>query len=181
MRSMIPALLIVDLLAAAVGEAATPVPDPATLDALRADLTQAKIVRVTSASGTQMLRDVRLDSLGIASARWGAGAGARPALFTPQDAMPPPAPRPISWSDISRIETGSTNVPIAALKGLVVGGLLGYAVWATIPTGEDGGQGPAGVIIGVPALAGLALGAWLGSERYHWSAVYPRATAPSSK
>ena len=39
----------------------------------------------------------------------------------------------------------------------------------------------AGVIIGVPALAGLALGAWLGSERYHWSAVYPRATAPSSK
>jgi len=116
MRSMIPASLIVDLLAAAVGEAATPVPDPATLDALRADLTQAKIVRVTSASGTQMLRDVRLDSLGIASTRWGAGAGARPALFTSRDAMPPPAPRPISWSDISRIETGGTNVPIAALK-----------------------------------------------------------------
>src|SRR5207249_10591137 len=91
-----------------------PAQDPATLDALRADLTQAKIVRVTSASGTQMLRDVRLDSLGIASARWRAGAGARPALFTSQDAMPPPAPPPTSWSDISRIETGSTNVPIAA-------------------------------------------------------------------
>jgi hypothetical protein len=176
LRSFIPVVLGASLFSAAVTEAA-PVPDPVTLDALRAELAQAKVIRVTGATGPQMLRDVRLDSTGVSSARWGSGAATRPALFASQDVMPPPAPRPIAWSEISRIESGTTNVPLAALKGLVVGGLLGWAFWATVPTGEDGGQGPAGVIIGVPAIVGAGIGAWLGSARYHWRTVFPRAAA----
>jgi len=175
---MIAVLLSACLLAiiAAVGGAAS-APDSATLESLRADLSSARVVRVTASSGVQMLSEVRLDASGVSSARWGPGYGARPALFVSRDVMPPPTPQPIPWSGISRIETGSTNVGFAALKGFVFGGIVGTLIWYTIPTGEDGGQGPPEVIIGVPALAGLVLGAFLGSQKYHWSPVYPRSTA----
>ncbi len=173
------AVLGAGLLAAAPGwgAATASAPDSASLAALRADLSAAKVTRVTATSGAQMLRDVRLDAHGVSSARWAAGSGARPALFVSRDVMPPPTPPPIPWSEISRIETGSTNVPLAAAKGLVFGAMIGTLIWYTIPTGEDGSQGQPEVIIGVPALAGLALGAFLGSQRYHWSPIYPRSTA----
>ena len=169
---MIRAALCAGLHAAtpAACRAATSAPDSATLATLSAELPGAQAVRVTGAGGVQTLRDVRLDSSGVASARW--KAPGRPALIVSSEYQRPPRPRPIAWSDISRIETGKTNAARAGLFGAAIGALAGYVFWATIPTGEDGGQGPAGVIIGVPALTGFALFAFLGSQSYHWTTVY---------
>ena len=159
---------------AALADGATPPPDSTVLAALRAELSLAKAVRVTAATGPQVLRDVRVDSFGIWSARWGPGAASRPALIVTQEAAPPPRPQPIAWSDIARIETGTTSTRSFALKGLLLGGLFGAAFWWTFPTGEDGGRGPAVAVIGVPATVGLLFGALLGSRQYHWSTSYPR-------
>jgi hypothetical protein len=147
--------------------------------ALRAELALAKVVRVTGATGSQVLRDVRVDSFGIWSARWGPGAAARPALIVTQAAAPPPRPQPIAWSEIARIETGTTSTGSFALKGLLLGGLFGAAFWYQFPTGEDGGRGSAAMVIGVPATVGFLFGALLGSGHYRWSTSYPREGSPS--
>jgi hypothetical protein len=82
----------------------------------------------------------------------------------------------MAWDEISRIETGRTQVGRTARNTAIVGALLGAAVWLTIPTGDDGGAGPASVVIGVPAASGFLLGALLGARSYEWSPVYPRGT-----
>jgi hypothetical protein len=163
----------------AVCRAATSVPDSATLAGLGAVLPEAQAVRVTAAAGVQTLRDVRLDSSGIASARW--KAPGRPALIVSSEYQRPPKPQPIAWSDISRIETGKTHGMRSGLVLAAIGALAGYVVWETIPTGEDGGQGPAGVIIGVPAIVGFAFGAFLGSQSYHWTTVYEGTTGVNAR
>jgi len=160
----------VSALAPAVGCAASAAPDSATLATLGSALPDAQAVRVTGTAGVQTLRDVRLDARGVASARW--KAPGRPALIVSRDEQRPPKPQPIAWSDISRIETGKSHGLRSGLVVGAIGALAGYAIWETIPTGADGGQGPAGVIIGVPAIAGFALGAFLGSQSYHWTTVY---------
>ena len=160
----------------AIGRAATSAPDSATIDRLSADVSRAQAVRVTAATGTQMLRDVQLDTSGVSSARWGHGAPTRPALFTSSKDLPPPTPQPIAWRDISHIETGATRTAQGALVGLAVGALAGWVFWSTIPTGYDGGQGPASVVIGVPAMVGFGFGLLFGSQSYSWSTVYPRAS-----
>jgi hypothetical protein len=145
-------------------------PDSATLATLAAELPGAQVVRVTGAAGVRTLKDVRLDAHGVASARW--KAPGRSALIVSRDEQRPPKPPPIAWNDISRIETGQSHGLRSGVVGAAIGALAGYVIWETIPTGYDGGQGPAGVIIGVPALAGFAFGAFLGSQSYHWTTVY---------
>jgi hypothetical protein len=150
------------------------VPDSSSLREMRADLSRAMAVRVTGPSGKLMLRDVHLDANGVTSARWGPGAAERPAVITTAGAMPPPTPPPIGWSDISRIETGRTNVARDALLGMAIGAAVGAVVWETVPLGYDGGQGNPAVVIGVPALAGFGLGLLLGPGHYRWTTVYRR-------
>ena len=149
-------------------------PDSADLSAFATSLAQARAVRVTGIFGTRVLRDVRLDATGIAAAGWGPGGRTRPALIVSSSVMPPERREPIAWSEISRIETGHTTTRRLAATGLVLGGLLGVVVWKTIPLGADGAQGSAPVEIGVPALTGLAFGAFLGSQQYQWRTMYPR-------
>jgi hypothetical protein len=168
---------------AAVG-GGSPVNGSPSLGALQSKLSQARSVRVVGDTATWVLRDVRLDSSGVVSARWGPGAVSRPSLFLAGQAWPPPPPRLIPWADIARIETGSTHAGRDALRGLVIGALMGAVVWRTIPTGEDGGPGPAPLIIGVPAAAGLFLGALVWGQQYVWSPAYvaglpPRQAPPS--
>jgi len=165
----------------AQARAAASPPDSVTLEALRADLSRAGAVRVTQAEAAHVLRDVRLDASGIVSSRWGPGAAARPALIVPQDAWPPPAPRPIPWSEISRIETGSRSVAHSALAGLLAGGLLGTVIWSTVPLGADGAHGPAPIVVGLPAAAGCLLGAIVWGPQYQWSTIYPRDPLPGSR
>jgi hypothetical protein len=160
----------------AIVRAATSVPDSATIKSLSADVSRAQAVRVTEAAGVRMLRDVQLDPSGVSSARWGHGAPTRPALFTSSKDLPPPTPQPIAWRDISHIETGRTRPAQGALVGLAVGALAGWVFWSTIPTGYDGGQGPASVVIGIPAMVGCGFGLLLGSQSYSWSTVYPRTS-----
>jgi hypothetical protein len=157
--------------------------DTAGLTALTTDLARARAARVTGSFGTRVLRDVRLDATGVAAAGWGPGGRTRPALIVSGDVMPPGRPGPIAWSDISRIETGRTSTRRLAGAGLAVGGLLGAVVWKTIPLGYDGASGSAPVVIGVPALTGLALGVFLGSQQYRWRTVYARgyALGPASR
>lgn len=157
---------------------AASVPSVPELAALKAELSRASAVRVTTASGAYVLRDVRLDSSGVSSARWGPGAATRPALITTPDALPAPTPPPIPWSGIARIETGRTNAGRFALIGVMLGVAAGTVVWRTIPLGADGARGSAPVVVGVPAAAGLVLGAFLGSQQHRWSAIYPGRTSP---
>jgi len=82
-------------------EASAITPDPAEMERLRLALSNATSVRVTGTFGVQVIRDVRLDSTGISSARWGPGAGARPALIVGAGIAPPPTPPPLAWSQIS--------------------------------------------------------------------------------
>jgi hypothetical protein len=174
-RSLCHGLAAVMGVGVAAGAVAT-APEADELVRLQATLSSAQVVRVTGSFGTQRLRDVRLDSTGVISARWGPGAPPRAALFVGQDVAPPPRPRPMAWDEISRIETGRTQVGRTARNTAIVGALLGEAVWLTIPTGDDGGAGPASVVIGVPAASGFLLGALLGARSYEWSPVYPRGT-----
>ena len=155
-------------------------PDADELTRLQATMAAAKVVRVTGSFGTARLRDVELDSTGVISARWGPGTVRHPALIVGSGIAPPPRPSPIAWDDISRIEVGRTRVFETAAGLGTAGALLGWAVWATIPLGHDGGRGPAPVVIGVPAVTGLLLGALLGAESYRWTPVYPRG-APLSR
>jgi hypothetical protein len=169
------ALLAVGALAApAQANSEHSTPGSADLAALATDLAQARAVRVTGTFGTRVVRDVRLDATGIAAAGWGPGGRVRPAVIASSEVMPPERPEPIAWSEISRIETGRTSTRRLGGAGLVMGGLLGFIVWKTIPLGYDGAQGSAPAVIGVPALAGLALGALLGAQEYQWRPVYTR-------
>ena len=159
--------------------------ESSSLGALKSKLSQARSVRVVGDTAAWVLRDVQLDSSGVVSARWGPGAASRPSLFLSDEARPKPPPRLIPWADIARIETGSTHAGRDALKGLVVGGLIGALIWKIIPTGEDGGPGPAPLIIGVPAAAGGFLGALVWGRQYVWSTAYtagsPSRQAPASR
>ena len=154
--------------------AAPMAPGAAELAGLKAALARAPAVRVTSGATAYVLRDVALDESGIPSARWGPGATSRPALIVMRGALPPATPPRISWSDISRIETGRTNAGRLAVIGLLVGELVGTVVWNVIPLGADGGRGPAPLVIAVPASATLLFGAFLGSQEYRWSRVHGR-------
>lgn len=147
------------------------VPGPQAIAQLRLDLSRADLCRVTSRGSPQILRDLRIDSSGVSAEHW--GSSGRPALITSPDLLPPRTPPPISWSEISRIETGRPQTLKFALGGLLVGALVGAAVWQFIPTGYDGGQGDPLVVVGVPAAAGLVLGGLLGAHQYRWEAVYP--------
>jgi hypothetical protein len=167
-------------LAASVQADPVATPDSAHRSVLATDLARARAVRVTGAFGTRVLRDVRLDANGVAATGWGPGGRTRPALIVSRDVMPPERPEPITWSEISRIETGRTSARRLGIGGLVVGSVLGIVVWKTIPLGYDGAPGSAPVVIGVPALTGLALGAFLGSQQYRWHTVYARGDAPGS-
>ena len=157
--------------AAAAGAGA---PDSTTLASMNAELSRAMAARVTTSAGKQTLRDVRLDDFGIASAQWGPGAAERPALITSASAMPPSAPAPVPWNEITRIERGTTPAARDAVLGMTIGALLGVIVWETVPTGYDGGRGDAAVVIGVPALVGFGLGLILGADHYRWETVYRR-------
>ena len=161
-------------------DSADSMPDSASRSALAADLARARAVRVTGTFGTRVLRDVHLDATGIANAEWGPGGRVRPASIVSSGVMPPERPGPIAWSEISRIETGNTATGRYATTGLLLGGLLGTIVWHTIPLGYDGGRGSAPVVIGVPTLTGLALGAFLGSQQYRWRTAYTRGSALGS-
>ena len=149
-------------------------PASADLATLSVELAKAPAVRATGTFGTRVLKDVRLDTTGIAAASWGPGGRVQPALLVSRNIMPPERPGPIAWSDLSRIETGHKSTGTFATVGMAVGAVLGAAVWRTIPLGYDGGRGSAVAVIGVPALTGLALGALLGSQHYHWHTVYAR-------
>ena len=164
----------ISALAPAVCCAASVAPDSATLTALSAALPDAQAVRVTSAAGVQTLRDVRIDSQGVASARW--KEPGRSALIVSRDEQRPPKPQPIAWSDISRIETGTSHGLRSGVVGAALGALIGFVVWETVPLGEDGAKGDAGVVVVVPAIAGFAFGAFLGSQSYHWTTVYNGGT-----
>lgn len=135
---------------------------PAPGDLLRLDnrVQHARKARITSPSGWLVADGVRVGVEGI---------DYRNALSS-SGGETPPSPGRIPWDDVVRLEVPSNHTLTGAIVAtLVVGGIMGGAVYSAGQRGDDiGGGGVA--LLAIPVAT--SLGAVVGSQARSWHRIY---------
>jgi len=161
------------LLAAVFASAATaaavhaaPAPDSAQLARLQQLARSPVTLQVTTDRGTFLLSDPRIDAGGLATFR------DRAAMFGPPDAR---SLRRVRWDEIEHLDVKKGDAAAGALRGGLVGALVGFGAGYLALSAMDATQGDGAVI--VPVLAsgsGALLGSIVGALTAHRSErVYP--------
>lgn len=158
-------LVLAGTLVAVVNAAsAGSIPDSAQMSELRLAAAKAPVLLVHGDFGLRELRKPLLDSTGVRSATWEAAAHARPAIVSTADAPHAAPPPPITWNQISSLETQHQQKTKWTLLGGITGLALGALIYGTSDsTGETGEIPPGAAWLLAAPMAGVAAGFVVGS------------------
>jgi len=158
----------------AVAASAGTIPDSAQMSELRLAAAKAPVLLVRGDFGLRELRKPLLDSTGVRSATWESAAHARPAIVTTADAPHAALPPPITWNEISSLETQHQQKTKWTLMGGITGLALGALIYGLSDDTAATGEIPegAGWLFGLPpvgAMTGFVAGSLVGKRT-----IYPQ-------
>ena len=160
--------------AMAVAASAGAIPDSVQMSELRLAAAKAPVLLVRGDFGLRELRKPLFDSTGVRSANCESAAHARPAIVSTADAPHAAVPPPITWNEISSLETQHQQKTKWTLMGGITGlavGMLVYGLSVDHPATGEIPEG-AGWLFGLPvvgATAGFVVGSFTGTRL-----VYPK-------